>query len=161
MTRVQTLILIGLGMAILAACTGAAFLLSRPETQELAPTIPLATVPPSSLLLTRVPICREVVELALADQGWASVVTLDAQKATLEIQLDAPPAGSEDELPAGQIWGAFEAALAGRANGCSGYTDLVVLVGDFRAHVALDDLLAWESGAIDEGTFSDRVDLTR
>jgi hypothetical protein len=99
--------------------------------------------------------------MALVEQGLPGEVTLDPKDAVLEIRLYAAlPVGS-DEVPAGEIWGAFEAVLAGQVKGCSGYSELVVLVSGFRAQVAVEDLLAWESGAIDDNTLSDRVDLTK
>lgn len=161
MTRTQVIILIGLGIAVVAVFAGVAFVLLRPGGQESAPsTIALATVPPDPLLVTRAPICRQVLGAALAERGWPGEATLDPQGSRLEIRANAST-GDGDDLPAGQIWGAFEAALAGRAAGCSGYSELVVLVGDFEARVAVDDLLAWESGAIDDSALSSRVQLTR
>jgi len=152
-TRTQTLVLIGLGIVTLAVLATAAFLLLRPATSEPVATLPLATAPPNPVLLTSAPLCRDIVQVD--GEVW-----LDSQSATLEIRLENPPAGTK-ELPAGQIWSAFEAALAGWAQGCSGYTDLVVLAGDFRAQVTVGDLLAWESGNLDDGEFSNRVVLTK
>ena len=161
MTRTQIFILIGLGIAILVVFAGAFFLLLRPEPQEPAvPTLALATVPPNPLLMTRAPFCREVVGAALSEGGWSGEATLDPQQASLEIRLNASSA-AEGELPAAQIWGAFEAAVAGRTGGCSGYSELLVVVGGYQARVAEKDLLAWESGAIDDGVLTDRVELTR
>lgn len=161
MTRTQVLIVIGLGVILVLVLGGGLYLLTRPEPQDSEPTLALATVPPNAQLLTRVPLCQTIVGRALSDRGWSGRASLDPQAAVLEIQLEAAPQAPAEELPAGQIWDAFEAALAGRAQGCSGYLDLVVLVGDFQAKVSVDDLVAWESGAIDDGVLSGRVELTR
>ena len=161
MNRLQRVIIIVLGTAILIVMVVVVYLLIRPTQREPVSTIPVATVPPNSLLLTREPLCSEVVGAILADQGWPSAITLDALRAVLRIQMDADLAADEEEMPAGQIWGAFEAALASRSEGCAGYDKLVVLVGDYRAEVTVDDLLAWETGAISDAVFSQRVTVTR
>lgn len=160
MTRTQRLILVGLGAVTLIVLVGAVLLLVwRPTRKTPAPTLAVATVPPSMALLTRTPLCQDVLRQALAEQGWPGSASLDAQSATLEIRLDAAP--QEGEVPAGPIWAAFEATLAGRAAGCTGYGTIVVWVGEYRAEVALDDLLAWQAGELDDGAFSDRVSLIR
>ena len=160
MTRTQRLILIGLGVAVLGVLAAAGWLLWRSGRAPAAvPTIPLATVPPNALLLTREPLCQQALRQAWADQEGEVDVSLDAMTAALEIRLDAPL--QDDEVPAGPIWSAFEAVLDGRAAGCAGYATVVVLVGEYRAEVALDDLLAWQEGSLEDGEFSDRITLTR
>jgi len=161
MTRVQMAVLAGLGIVvIIVVVVAGALLFSEPEPTPVAvPTLVVATVPPNPQLQARIPLCRQVVGERLHEQGWPSVVSLDPQRAVLEIRMDLA-GGSTEAIPAGQIWGAFEVALAGRAEGCSGYSQLVVQVGDFRAEVAVDDLVAWESNQLDDGEFSGRVVLT-
>ena len=164
MTRTQVLILIVLGMAVLAVFAGAAFVLLRPGVQESAvPTVALATVPPDPLLLTRVPLCRQVIARTLLERNLTGEASLDPQGSRLEIRLDisASGLGVETELPAGPIWGAFEAALAGLSGNCSGYTELRVLAGGYEALVGIKDLQAWELGAIDDGVLSGRVRLSQ
>jgi hypothetical protein len=161
-TRTQIVILIVLGIAVLAVFAGAGYVLLRPGTQGSAfPTVALATVPPDPLLLTRVPTCRQAIATILVERDLSGEATLHPQESRLEIRLDTIASASGAELPAGQIWGAFEAALAGRAENCFGYAELRVLVADYEALVAMDDLLAWESGAIDDGGLSSRVKLTQ
>ncbi len=157
MTRKQILVLVGLGVGVLIIAISATALLL--QSAASVPTIPAATVPPHSQLQTRVPLCQQVVESALEEHGLAGRVTLDPQRATLDVWLSVQPE-SAGELPAGQIWAAFEAVLAGRAAGCSGYAELTVRIGVYRAQVALEDLLAWESGEMDDGAFGQRVILT-
>lgn len=162
MTRTQLLILIGLGIAIVALFVGAYFLVLQPRSSRTpVPTLPLATVPPNPLLMTRVPLCQDTVRASLSAAGLPGEVILDPQTSTLQIRLTRPSAAVEGELPAGEIWGAFEAALAAHAEGCAGYGTLVVLVGGFRAQVGVEHLLAWEAGTLDDGTLSARVELTR
>lgn len=160
MTRNQKLVLAGLGIGALVVVAGLVLLLLTGR-QEPPPTEARPTVSPNPLLLTRAPLCQEAIGLELADRGWASGVTLDWQRARLEIRLDDAAAGDGSQVPAAPIWGAFEAALAAGKQGCSGYAELVVEVGDFRAVVAAEDLVAWEAGEIDDVTLSDRVDLTK
>ncbi len=162
MTRVQLAIVIGLGVAIFVVVVGGIWLLASPAQSESEPipTLSVATIPPNPQLQTRVPLCQQVLGLALSEQGWPSVVSLDPQRAVLDVQMDNLSDNLE-EIPAGQIWGVFEAALAGRADGCAGYGRLVVRVGEFRAEVAVADLIAWESGEIDDGVFTTKVSLTR
>jgi len=154
--------LIGLGIAIVALFVGAYFLVLQPRfSRAPAATLPLATVPPDPLLMTRVPLCRDAVRASLSAAGLPGEAGLDPQTSTLEIRLTRPSAVVEGELPAGEIWSAFEAALAARAQGCEGYGTVVVLVAGFRAQVGVEHLLAWEAGTIDDGTLSARVELTR
>jgi hypothetical protein len=161
-TRTQLLILIGLGIAIVALFVGAYFLVLQPRASRTpAATLPLATVPPNPLLMTRAPLCRDAVRSSLSALGLPGEGSLDPQASALEIRLTRPSAAVEGEVPAGEIWSAFEAALAARAEGCDGYGTLVVLVGGFRAQVGVEHLLAWEAGSIDDGTLSTRVELTR
>jgi hypothetical protein len=147
-------------MGALAVVAGLVLLL-LPAGQEPPPTEARPTVSPNPVLLTRAPLCQEAIGLGLADRGWASGVTLDWQRARLEIRLDDAAAGDGKQVPAAPIWGAFEAALAAGKQGCSGYAELVVEVGDFRAQVAAEDIFAWGAGEIDDVTLSDRVDLTK
>ena len=160
MTRTQRWILIVLGVATLGVLAAAGWLLWSPDQAPPAvPTIPLATVPPNPLLLTREPLCQDVLSQAWPDQEGKVDVSLDATTATLEIRLDVSL--PDDEVPAGPIWSAFEVVLDGQAAGCAGYSTVVVLVGEYRAEVATNDLLAWQEGSLDDGAFSDRVTLTR
>jgi len=159
-TRLQSIILVLLGLGILAVMAGVAYLLLQAPAPDSAGVLPQATVPPHPLLLTRAPLCRDAVGAELAARGWAGTVELDAQNAQLVVALDPLPDVGPDEVPAGQIWGAFEAALVG-GSACGGYEAVVVRVSGFRAQVAADDLTAWASGALDDAAFSDRVLLTQ
>ena len=153
-----------MGMAVLAVFAGGAFLLLRSGGQETAvPTVALATVPPDPLLLTRVPLCRQVIARTLMARDLTGEATLDPQGSRLEIKLDisARGVGADAELPAGPIWAAFEAALDGQAEGCSGYGELYVLAGGYEALVAMEHLQAWGSGEIDDGVLSGRVKLSQ
>jgi hypothetical protein len=157
--RVELLILASLAVAALIVMIGAGFLLIRSINAEPLPTLPLATVPPNPVLLTRAPLCQDLLNVELGEDGWDPTVTLDAQRAILTIKMTATMSETAG-LPADRIWGAFEAALAGQAGGCSGYRVVVVQVGPYRAEVGADDLAAWESGTIDDGTLSERVELS-
>jgi hypothetical protein len=157
--RLELFILISLAIAALVVLAGAGLMLADSIGREPIPTLPLATVPPHPLLLTRVPVCQDVVGRALAAHGWENTVLLDPQRALLTIEVAA--ATEPTGLPADQIWAAFEAALAGRAGGCLGYTLLVVHVDRYRAAVGVDDLSAWEAGALDDGAFGERVELSQ
>lgn len=162
MTRTQLLILIGLGVAIVALFVGAYFLVLQPRLSRTpVATVPLATVPPDPVLMTRVPLCRDAVRSSLLARGLPGEGALDPQASALEIRLTRPSAAAEGDVPAGEIWSAFEAALAARAEGCEGYGTVVVLAGGFRAQVGVEHLLAWEAGTIDDGVLSTRVELTR
>ena len=161
MTGIQVFVLAALGITLVIVVAVAILMLVAPGSGDSPATIPAATVPPNPLLVTRAPLCQQFIVTALAQEGWASAATLDPQRASLEIRLDAPPAGPDDPLPADQIWMAFEVAVAGQEQGCSGYTDLIVLVAGYRAQVAANDLLAWGSGELDDGVLSGRVVLTR
>lgn len=161
MTQLQKMILVGLGGAILVVIVAIPYLALRPAMSEPIPTIPLATVPPSMALLTRTPLCCDVLKSALAEQGLAASIEMDAELARLEIIIDPAQSTIDDQVPAGQIWGVFEAVLEGREAGCAGYGELIVQVGDFRARVAAEDLLAWGSGELDDGAISNRVVLTK
>jgi hypothetical protein len=159
-SRLELFILISLATAALVVLAGAGLVLVDSINREPIPTLPLATVPPNPILLTREPICQGVVGQALTEHGWENVVRLDPQRAILAIELAAAVTEPQG-LPADQIWGAFEAALTGRANGCTGYAVVVVQVGRYRAEVGVDDLLAWETGVLDDGAFSERVELSQ
>jgi hypothetical protein len=158
--RIEILILVSLASAALIVLIGAGLLVVEAINAEPAPTLPLATVPPHPLLLTRAPLCRDVLSSELDEGGWYPTVTLDAQQGVLLIEMTVALTGTES-LPADQIWGAFEAALAGRAGGCSGYRIVVVQVGSYRAEVSADDLLAWEVGALDDSALGERVELSQ
>lgn len=161
MTRTQIVILVGLGVAIVAVFVGAYYLVLQPGLLVApVPTLPLATVPPNPQLMTRVPLCSDVVRGALLNLGYTGEASLDPQTGTLEIRLTRHSAAEEGELPVGEIWGAFEAALAARGEGCAGYGTLVALVDGFRAQVAVADLVDWDTGILDDGGLSDRVELT-
>jgi hypothetical protein len=158
--RLEAFILLSLGAAALIIMAGAGLLLVESISRQPAATLPLATVPPNPALLTRAPLCQDVIGLQLAEHGWANTVRLDAQRAVLTIEM-AVPVTATQELPADQIWGAFEATLAGRASGCAGYGTVVVEVGRYRAKVGVDDLSAWERGALNDGALSERVELSQ
>lgn len=160
MSRLELVILSSLAMATLIVLAGAGLLLAESINREPIPTLPLATVPPNPILLTRVPRCQRIVGRALSEHGWENTVMLDAQQGTLTIRVASPITATQD-LPADRIWGAFEAALVGRTDGCTGYGAVVVQVGSFRAEVGVDDLSAWETGALDDGAFSERVELSQ
>ena len=66
-----------MGIAVLAVFAGGTFLLLRSGTQEPAiPTVALATVPPDPLLLTRVPLCRQVIARTLMARDLTGEATL-------------------------------------------------------------------------------------
>jgi hypothetical protein len=158
--RLELFILVSLGAAALAIMAGAGLLLAESINREPAATLPLATVPPNPALLTRAPLCEEVIGPRLIEQGWANSVSLDPRRAVLTIEMVATVTDTQI-LPADQIWGAFEATLVGRTGGCVGYGTVVVQVGRFRAKVGIDDLLAWQDGLLDDGALSERVELTQ
>jgi hypothetical protein len=158
--RLELFILLSLGAAALVIMAGAGLLLAESIHREPAPTLPLATVPPKPALLTRAPLCQDVIGLQLVERGWANTVALDAQRGVLTIEM-AEGVTATHGLPADQIWGAFEATLAGRAGDCVGYGTVVVQVGRYRAKVGVDDLSAWEDGVLDDGALSERVELTQ
>jgi hypothetical protein len=157
--RLELFILLSLGTAALIVMAGAGLLLAESISREPVPTLPLATVPPNPLLLTRAPLCQDVIGLELVEHGWPNTVRLDAQRAVLTIEMVTAVTDTQ-VLPADQIWAAFEATLAGRANGCAGYGTVVVQVGRYCAKVGADDLSAWEGGVLDDGALSERVELT-
>lgn len=159
MNRLQLFILMALGTAALVILAGAGLVIVETINHKPLATLPVATVPPNPILLTRAPLCQDVLRMALAEQGWQSSVVLDAQQAILTV--DVATAVETPDLPADRIWGAFEAALAGRAGGCAGYGVVVVQVGRYRAEAGVDDLLAWGTGELDDGAFSERVVLSQ
>ena len=161
MTRSQKLVLIGLGIAVMITAAVSVTLLVWPSSKEPTTAKPMATVPQNSRLLTRIPFCDNTVGTLLSDQGWSVSIRLAPQGDTLVIQMEPDPNLIVDELPADQIWAAFEATLAGRASNCTGFARLQVQVGDYQALVAFDDLEAWDRGEIKDGIFTDRVLLTR
>lgn len=160
MSRLEIVILSSLAMATLIVLAGAGLLLAESVNREPIPTLPMATVPPNPVLLTRVPHCQRTVGRTLSEHGWENSVVLDAQQGILTIQVASPITATRD-LPADRIWGAFEAVLVGRTEGCTGYEAVVVQVGSFRAEVGVDDLSAWEAGALDDGAFGERVELSQ
>jgi hypothetical protein len=158
--RLELFILLSLGAAALVIMAGAGLLLADSIHRDPVATLPLATVPPNPALLTRTPLCQDVIGLELTEHGWPSAVRLDAQRAVLTIEMAAAVTETLD-LPADRIWGAFEATLAGRARGCIGYGTVVVQVGNYRARVGADDLSAWADGLLDDGALSERVELSQ
>lgn len=160
MTGSQKLILFAMGIAVIAVFAIIGMLLFSPASKDTLPTLVAeVTLPPDPLLVAREPVCRQVVKVALVERALSGSASLDVDSATLQVDLQGVPVSAEGPPPAGEIWGTFEAVLAGWAEGCTGYVDLVITAGDYQARVSAADLLAWEAGQLDDGQLSSRVHL--